>query len=60
MIVLRYVLPGCTFHGVPACDLTQEMIDATGLTIEEILALHVGNDHLYKRVEVEVRNVKRS
>jgi len=59
LIVLKFILPGAYKAGLPACDLTQEMIDASGMTIEEILALHVGDKHLYQRVEGLV-NGKRS
>lgn len=42
-IVLRYVGSnkgnhGAIVNGVPACDLTQEMIDASGYTTDELLA----------------------
>lgn len=41
-VVLRYVGNadghGFNVQGVPACDLTQEMIDASGYTLDELLA----------------------
>ena len=42
-IVLRYVgneagNHGAVVAGVPACDLTQDMIDASGYKIDELLA----------------------
>lgn len=51
MIVLRYVGEGAFLAGVPACDLTAEMIETCGYTVDELLALHNGAQPLYVRAE---------
>ena len=51
-IVLRYIGEGLYVAGVPACDLTQQMIDDSGYTVEELLAFHDGDRPCY------VRNVR--
>ena len=45
--VLLYIGDGGYWPGVPACDLTQDMIDATGLSVDELLALRSGGLPLY-------------
>lgn len=50
MIVLKYVGDGAYVAGVPACDLTQEMIDASGYTVEQLLEFHSGEQRVYERV----------
>ena len=48
MIVLKYVGAGAYITGVPACDLTQEMIDASGFTVVELLAFNAATQPLYE------------
>ena len=52
MIVLEYVLEGAYISGVPATDLTQEQIDESGFTIEQLLAYTSGGEPVYVRAEV--------
>lgn len=51
-IVLRYVGEGGYQPGIPACDLTQAMVDAvtdaTNWSLEDILALRHGGKPLYE------------
>ena len=48
MMVLKYVGDGAYIAGVPACDMTQEMIDASGYTIEALLAFSNNGQPLYE------------
>ena len=50
MIILKYVGEGQYVAGVPATDLTQEQIDASGYTIEELLKFHSGAVYIYEKV----------
>lgn len=47
-MILKYVGDGAYVAGVPACDLTQEMIDACGYTIGELLAFRNGDKPVYE------------
>lgn len=48
--VLNYVGAGSYVPGVPATDLTQADIEASGYTIEELLAFHSGGQPVYEEV----------
>lgn len=50
-IVLRYIGAGAYITGVPACDLTQEQIDASGYTVGELLAYNSATQPLYELVK---------
>lgn len=50
-IVLRYVGNGAYIAGLPACDLTADMIEASGYTAETILGFVVGGKPLYEIVK---------
>jgi len=57
VIVLKYIGGGNYIAGVPAVDLTEADIAASGFSAEQLLALKVGNDtdeyqapHLFERV----------
>ena len=47
-IVLRYVGDGAYIVGIPACDMTQEMIDACGYSLETLLAFNNSGQPLYE------------
>ena len=47
-IVLRYVGEGTYIEGVPACDLTQQMIDECGVPVVILLAYRNGDKPLYE------------
>ena len=49
-IVLRYVGDGAYVEGVPACDLTQAMIDECGIAIEVLLIFCNGDKPIYEKV----------
>jgi hypothetical protein len=51
MIVLKYVGSGAFVTGVPACDLTQDMITACGFSEEILLAFRDGDQPLYVKAE---------
>lgn len=57
MTILKYVGNGAHVAGVPACDLTAEMIEACGWTIERLLALRNGAQPLYIRAEARKEKV---
>ena len=46
-VILRYVGSGSYVAGVPANDLTESDVAASGLAIEFLLALHDGDKPLY-------------
>lgn len=49
-MTLKYIGEGAYIAGVPACDLTQDMIDASEYTIDELLAFRNGDKPLYEEV----------
>lgn len=50
-IVLHYVGDGACVAGVPACDLTQAMIETCGISVEMLLAFHNGDQPIYEKVK---------
>ena len=48
-VVLKYVGEGQYVAGVPTCDLMQEQIDASGYTIDELLAFRSGTQPVYEK-----------
>ena len=50
-MVLRYVGEGQYVAGVPATDLTQQQIDESGYTIEQLLAFHSGAQPVYEVID---------